>query len=124
MPYSIWQASHTIMKMTMHIDDALLENVVRLTGASSKTEAVSIALKEMDRKARLREYGQKGLGFTRAELMASVDPSYDLMALRVADGGEPGGRLTDESDGGYAVPVPAARKSVRSKVVRPKRKQS
>ncbi len=112
------------MKMTMHIDDALLENVVRLTGASSKTEAVSIALKEMDRKARLREYGQKGLGFTRAELMASVDPSYDLMALRVADGGEPGGRLRGESDGGYAVPIPAARKSVRSKVVRPKRKQS
>ena len=85
MPYSIWQASHTIMKMTMHIDDALLENVVRLTGASSKTEAVSIALREMDRKARLREFGRKGLGLTKAELMAAVDPAYDLMALRVAD---------------------------------------
>ena len=57
-------------------------------------------------------------------LMAAVDPAYDLMALRVADGGEPGGRLRGESDGGYAVPIPAARKSVRSKVVRPKRKQS
>lgn len=123
-PYVVWQRSHTTMKMTMHIDDALLANVVRFTGASSKTEAVSLALKEMDRKARLREFGRKGLGFTKAELMAAVDPSYDLMALRVADGGEPAGRLPDESDGSYAVPVPAARKSVRYKVARPKRKKS
>ena len=112
------------MKMTMHIDDALLENVVRLTGASSKTEAVSIALKEMDRKARLREFGRKGLGLTKAELMAAVDPAYDLMALRVADGGAPAGRLSDASDGSYAAPVPATRKSVRYKVTRPKRRKS
>lgn len=112
------------MKMTMHIDDALLENVVRLTGASSKTEAVSIALKEMDRRARLAEFGRTGLGFTRAELMEAVDPAYDLMALRVADGGEPAGRLTDEPCGRDAVPAPAARKSVRFKMARPKRKKS
>jgi len=73
------------MKMTMHIDDALLESVIRLTGASSKTEAVSIALKEMDRKARLAGFGRKGIGLTKAELIAAVDPSYDLMALRVAE---------------------------------------
>lgn len=100
------------MKMTMHIDDALLASVVRCTGASTKTEAVSLALKEMDRKARLREFGRKGLGFTKAELMAAVDPAYDLMALRVADGGAPAGRLSDDADGSDARPVRAARKSV------------
>jgi Arc/MetJ family transcription regulator len=73
------------MKMTMHIDDELLERVIQLTGASSKTEAVSLALKEMDRKARLAEFGRKGLGLTRAELIGAVDPGYDLMALRVAE---------------------------------------
>ena len=83
----VWHACHTRgMKMTMHIDDALLEKVIRMTGASSKTEAVNLALKEMDRKARLREFGKRGLGLTKAELMEAVDPSYDLMALRVADG--------------------------------------
>jgi Arc/MetJ family transcription regulator len=75
------------MKMTMHIDDALLERVIRLTGASSKTEAVSIALKEMDRRARLAEFGKNGIGLTKAEMLAAVDPSYDLMAMRVAEGG-------------------------------------
>jgi len=111
------------MKMTMHIDDELLANVVRITGASSKTEAVSLALKEMDRKARLREFGRKGLGFTKAELMAAVDPSYDLMALRVADGGAPAGRLSDESDGSHAAPVPATRKSVNYRAALRKRKK-
>ena len=75
--------------MTMHIDDALLERVIKLTGASSKTEAVSIALKEMDRKAKLAQFGKNGLGLTRAELIGAVDPSYDLMALRVAEEGTP-----------------------------------
>ncbi len=111
------------MKMTMHIDDELLANVVRITGASSKTEAVSLALKEMDRKARLREFGRKGLGFTKAELMAAVDPSYDLMALRVADGGAPAGRLSDDADGSYAIPVPAARKSVNHRAALRKQKK-
>ena len=73
------------MKMTMHIDDALLERVIQATGASSKTEAVSLALKEMDRRARLAEFGRKGLGLTKAELMSAFDPGYDLMALRVAE---------------------------------------
>jgi Arc/MetJ family transcription regulator len=94
------------MKMTMHIDDALLENVIRLTGAASKTEAVHLALKEMDRKARLREFGRKGLGLTRAELMEAVDPSYDLMALRVAEGSA----LYGKSEVRAPVAAPAARK--------------
>jgi hypothetical protein len=76
----------------------------------------------MDRKARLREYGRKGLGLTRAELMSAVDPAYDVLALRVAEGGAPGGRLTEESGGRYAATVPA-RKEVRYKASRPKGKK-
>ena len=75
------------MKMTMHIDDELLDRVVRLTGASSKTEAVDMALRELDRKARLAEFGLTGLGLSAAELMESVDPGYDVIASRVADAG-------------------------------------
>ena len=101
------------MKMTMHIDDALLERVINATGASSKTEAVSIALKEMDRKARLREYGKKGLGLSKAELMDAIDPAYDLMALRVAEDNIP-----------YSGAAAAARKAVDyRKVISKKRKR-
>ncbi|MEN9575667.1 MAG: hypothetical protein RL514_3522 [Verrucomicrobiota bacterium] len=73
------------MKMTMHIDEGILERVMRWSGAASKTEAVDLALKEMDRKARLAEIGKKGLGLSRAELLEAVDPGYDLMALRLAE---------------------------------------
>ena len=73
------------MKMTMHIDESILERVMRWSGAASKTEAVDLALKEMDRKARLAEIGKKGLGLSRAELLEAVDPGYDLMALRLAE---------------------------------------
>ena len=73
------------MKMTMHIDEGILERVMKWTGAGSKTEAVDLALKEMDRKARLAEFGKTGLGLSRSELMEAVDISYDLMALRLAE---------------------------------------
>ena len=63
------------MKMTMHIDDGLLDRVVRITGAASKTEAVDMALREMDRKSRLAEFGRTGLGLSRAELMDAVIPA-------------------------------------------------
>jgi hypothetical protein len=69
----------------MHIDEGILERVMRWSGAASKTEAVDLALKEMDRKARLAEIGKKGLGLSRAELLEAVDPGYDLMALRLAE---------------------------------------
>lgn len=73
------------MKMTMHIDEGILERVMRWSGAASKTEAVDLALKEMDRKARLAEIGKNGLGLSRAELLEAVDPSYDFMALQLAE---------------------------------------
>lgn len=73
------------MKMTMHIDEALLERVIRWTGAASKTEAVSMASKEMDKKAKLAEFGRNGLGLSRAEPANSVDPAYDFGVLRAAE---------------------------------------
>lgn len=65
------------MKMTMHIDNELLERVIRDYGFESKTEAVEAALREMDRQARIREFRKHGLGFSPDELAAAIDPYYD-----------------------------------------------
>ncbi|MBP8256738.1 MAG: type II toxin-antitoxin system VapB family antitoxin [Opitutaceae bacterium] len=62
------------MKMTMHIDEDVLARVVKITGASTKTEAVEIALKEMARRHRMKELFGAGLGFTAAELRSAYDP--------------------------------------------------
>ena len=70
------------MKMTMHIDADLLQRVMDAYGYVSKTETVEMALRELDRKERLREFGRKGLGLTPEELADAVDPNYDLMAIR------------------------------------------
>lgn len=72
------------MKMTMHIDEALLERVMKLHDCASKTEAVDFALRELERRNRLRSYATTGLGLTAAELKDAVDPNYDLMATRTA----------------------------------------
>ena len=73
------------MKMTMHIDEVLLARVMDTYGFTNKTEAVDTALKEMDRREKLRAYADTGLGMTAEELRDSVDENYDLMALRVAE---------------------------------------
>jgi Arc/MetJ family transcription regulator len=73
------------MKMTMHIDEALLDRVIREYGFASKTEAVEAALHEMDRRSRLRKFAEHGLGLSAEELREAVDPDYDLTALRVAE---------------------------------------
>jgi hypothetical protein len=65
------------MKMTMHIDEALLERVMREYEFPSKTEAVEAALKELDRQMRIREFRKNGLGLTPDELANAVDPHYD-----------------------------------------------
>jgi Arc/MetJ family transcription regulator len=41
------------MKLTLNIDDELLERVRETTGAKTKTEAIHIALNEMDRRHKL-----------------------------------------------------------------------
>lgn len=73
------------MKMTMHIDEVLLERVMKSHAYTSKTEAVEMALREMDRKARFREVVGKGMGLGVEELRDSVNPDYDVLAMRVAE---------------------------------------
>ena len=81
---SIWLVCHTLdgMKMTMHIDEALLARVMKASGISSKTKAIDMALRELDRKAKLIELGEVGLGLSSSELKEVIDPAYDLEAMR------------------------------------------
>lgn len=73
------------MKMTMHIDEDLLDRVVKRFSCASKTEAVEMALKEMDRRARFRDFVKTGSGFTAEELKNAVAPDYDILAMRAAE---------------------------------------
>lgn len=73
------------MKMTMHIDEALLERVMAAHGCDSKTEAVDMALREMARKAGFRAMVTAPSPFSPAELRDAVEPSYDVAALRAAE---------------------------------------
>ena len=68
--------------MTLHIDSELLERVMAATGATSKTMAVDLALREMDRKAKLLKLASEGLGLSPLELHDAIDPAYDLAELR------------------------------------------
>lgn len=70
------------MKMTLHIDDALLERVMTANGITSKTMAVDLALREMDRRAKLAKLASEGLGLGPDELREEVDPAYDLIEMR------------------------------------------
>lgn len=75
------------MKLTINVDDALLDRVVEITEASSKTEAIAIALREVDRRARLVSVLREGLGASPDELKDMFDASSDPMALRAAEPG-------------------------------------
>lgn len=86
------------MKMTMHIDDELLARVMDATGAESKTKAIDLALREIDRRVKLTELASKGLGLTASELKESFDPasypetSYALAEKPVTYGRKPRSR--------------------------------
>jgi Arc/MetJ family transcription regulator len=71
------------MKMTMHIDEALLDRVMYGYGYASKTETVEMALRELDRRMRMQEIGRTGMGLTAEELKEAVDPDYDPITLRL-----------------------------------------
>ena len=83
----VWHGCHTIsvMKMTMHIDEAVLSEVVRITGVSSKTKAVETALCEMVRRHKLRELGRKGLGLSPAELKNAWEDPFPAETQRAAE---------------------------------------
>jgi Arc/MetJ family transcription regulator len=77
-PLAVWHQSHTvllIMKMTMHIDEDVLDRVMKITGAKTKTQAVEIALTEMARRHKLKEVLSAGLGLTPDQLKAEFAPT-------------------------------------------------
>jgi len=84
------------MKMTMHIDEDVLDRVMKVTGAKSKTQAVEIALSEMARRHKLKELFSQGLGLTPDELKAEFAPSaadrLDSHGLLVAEDKTPYGQ--------------------------------
>ena len=81
------------MKMTMHVDEALLKRVMEVTGVTSKTKAIDLALRELDRRAELKRLAQEGLGLTAEELKRAFNPASDPDAtLQCAEKRLPYGR--------------------------------
>jgi Arc/MetJ family transcription regulator len=77
------------MKMTMHIDEDVLDRVMKITGAKTKRAAVELALNEMARRHKLKELFSQGLGLTPDELAAEFAPgpadALDSHGLKVAE---------------------------------------
>lgn len=69
------------MKMTMHIDDALLAEVIEATGARSKTEAVDLALRKVATRYRQKEGLKKALPLSSEEIAASYDADFAERAM-------------------------------------------
>ncbi len=63
------------MKLTLNIDDDLLERVRETTGAKTKTEAIHYALGEIDRRNKLRALLAEDIGLTPAEWRNAFDES-------------------------------------------------
>jgi Arc/MetJ family transcription regulator len=84
------------MKMTMHIDEDVLDRVMKVTGAKTKTQAVEIALNEMARRHKLKELLTQGLGLTPDQLKAEFAPTaadqFDPPLLNVAEDAAPYGQ--------------------------------
>jgi Arc/MetJ family transcription regulator len=63
--------------MTMRIDEEVLDRVMKITGAKTKTAAVEMALTEMARRHKMKELFAAGLGLSPEELKAAFDPASD-----------------------------------------------
>lgn len=77
--------------MTMHIDEAVLTEVMKVTGAGTKTKAVEIALREVARRARLKAILRKGSGVPADQLAEAYDPK-SLAVYRIAEDQAPYGK--------------------------------
>ena len=73
------------MKLTMHIDEDLLERVMETHGITSKTGAVDFALREVDRRTTLRRLAETNLGLTEKEILNAFDDRYNVIEMRVAE---------------------------------------
>ncbi|HRG56339.1 MAG TPA: type II toxin-antitoxin system VapB family antitoxin [Lacunisphaera sp.] len=94
MAYQPYRAD--VMKMTMHIDEDVLNRVMQVTGAATKREAVEIALSEMARRHKLKELLSQGLGLTPEQLKAEFAPTpadqFDRPLPQVAEAKSPYGQ--------------------------------
>lgn len=77
------------MKLTIDLDKALLERVMKLTGARTRTEAITTALREVDRRGRLVKVLREGTGAAEEELRKMFDPQSDPALLRFAEDQHP-----------------------------------
>lgn len=73
------------MKITLNVDDALLDRVINSTGAKTKTAAIDYALREVDRRAKLTKALARGSGLSEEDLATIFDPSSDPAKMRVAE---------------------------------------
>jgi hypothetical protein len=67
------------------VDDALLDRVVKSTGAKTKTAAIDYALREVDRRAKLPQVLERGSGLSDDELENLFDPASGPAVLRTAE---------------------------------------
>ena len=72
------------MKMTMHVDSALLERVMKATGTDNKTRAIDIALRELDRRHELVRIAEAGLGLSAEELREAYEPTTVIDPIQPA----------------------------------------
>jgi len=68
------------MKTTIEMDEEKLKRVMALTGLKTRKEAIDWALTEGERIARIDKIA--GHPWDAARVMASVEPGYDVIAIR------------------------------------------
>ncbi len=71
------------MKMTVEIDEKKLSRLMKLTGITTKTGALSYALSAAERRARRDKLLSTSLA--SKDLENAIDPRYDLGELRVRE---------------------------------------
>lgn len=77
------------MKCTLNIDRDLLDRVVAITGAATKTDAIHFALREVDRRARLVERLREGTGLEAkrlGDLFAASDEAEAMVGQVEVEG--------------------------------------
>ena len=73
------------MKITMNIDSDILERVMKLCGAKTKTAAVDYALREVDRRETRLRLLKEGLEIEKRLDGPAFYPDYDVLAARMAE---------------------------------------
>ncbi len=73
------------MKMTVEIDDELLARVMAATSCRTKTAAIELALRELDRRGDLLRLLDDDLGMTPDAWRGAFDATADPETLRAAE---------------------------------------